>query len=149
MFGGIRREQSSRTSLSLSLCLTALGIFALLLLSGCGEGSGLDTDKVELGQAIYADNCQSCHGDAASGDQALPDAPVHSPQGHTWHHADGQLADIIMGRLSYPGRTMPSFVDTLSEDEVDAILAYFKSNWKSEQIDFQAEVSKNWESLQN
>lgn len=134
---------------STSLWLTVLGAFALLLLSGCSEGSGVDTNQAELGQAIYAQNCQSCHGDAATGNQALPDAPVHNPEGHTWHHADGQLADIIMGRLSYPGRTMPSFADTLSENDIEAILVYLKSNWGAEQIDFQAEASKNWESLQN
>ena len=76
-------------------------------------------------------------------------APVHGPDGHTWHHADGQLTRIILGQLVYPGRTMPLFEEILSEDDVTAVLTFFKSNWLSDQLDFQAEASKNWEGFQN
>ena len=75
-------------------------------------------------------------------------APIHGPSGHTWHHADSQLVDIVLGRLSYLARTMPSYEATLSEKDVLAILAYLKTNWPPEQRAFQEEASRNWEKLQ-
>jgi hypothetical protein len=38
---------------------------------------------------------------------------------------------------------MPSFAGTLSESDVANILAYFKTLWTPEQLEFQAEVSRN------
>jgi mono/diheme cytochrome c family protein len=75
-------------------------------------------------------------------------APSHGPGGHTWHHADTQIADIILGRAEYPGRTMPSFAGRLSEAEVEALLAHLKGGWTGEQRTAQAEVTRQWEAQQ-
>jgi len=53
--------------------------------------------------------------------------------------------EIVLGRLSYSGRTMPSFEGKLTEEQVLAVLAYFKTTWEADQLAFQAEVSRNWE----
>ena len=127
---------------------TVLAVFASLLTVACAGGARPDTAQVERGRAIYAESCQVCHGDAATGENAVDDAPTHGPEGHTWHHADGQLAGIILGQLIYPDRTLPSFEETLSEDDVTAVLTFFKTNWLSEQLEFQAEASRNWEEFQ-
>lgn len=122
------------------------GLMMILMLAlGCGGSKA--KSQVIAGEMLYTQNCQSCHGDAKSGQGALPDVPVHGPDGHTWHHADGQLVDIILGRLNYPGRIMPSFGDTLSDDHATAILDYFKSGWSTEQLESQQEASKNWKEL--
>ena len=55
-----------------------------------------DAAVVDLGRAIYAENCASCHGVALEGqanwqqrdaDGYLP-APPHDQTRHTWHHPD-------------------------------------------------------------
>lgn len=131
-------------------CLRPAFVAAVLIVAtaSCTFEAGSNDAEVQRGQSLYAENCQVCHGDAATGEGGIVNAPVHGPDGHTWHHADGQLTDIILGRLNFPGRTMPSFEGTLSEEDVYAILAFFKSNWESDQLAFQAEVSMNWETLQ-
>ncbi|MDA1349637.1 MAG: cytochrome c [Chloroflexi bacterium] len=124
-----------------------LGAALITVATACG-GNDSQLPQVERGNAIYASNCQSCHGDVATGDGGLPEAPVHGPSGHTWHHADGQLADIVLGRFDYPGKTMPSFDGLLSEEEVSHVLAYFKTGWERDQVEFQEQVSKNWGAVQ-
>lgn len=124
-----------------------LAALAVLLFLGCA--GSVETAQVELGRKIYTQNCQGCHGDPATGENATHGAANHGPGGHTWHHADGQLVDIILGRLNHPGRQMPSFEGKLSEDEVMVVLAYIKTGWLPEQREFQAEVSQNWENMQN
>lgn len=115
-----------------------------LLLAACGGPMPAPKDA-ERGRALYAANCLTCHGDAASAVGAAPEAPSHGIEGHTWHHADGQLTEIILGKLEYPGRTMPSFENKLSEQDIQEILAFFKTNWLPEQRSSQREASQNWE----
>lgn len=132
--------------------LLVCGLMALLVVvvAACGSNAGSTSDEVVGdGQFAYELQCQSCHGDAATGQGALPNTPTHDVNGHTWHHADGQLKEIILGRLQFPGRTMPSFEGVLSEEETDEILAYLKTNWLPEQRSSQAEASRNWEQMQS
>ena len=120
---------------AVSLALTAL----FLVVLGCSS---------EDGEQLYVQSCQSCHGDAATGAGRLTALiPAHGPSGHTWHHADGQLVDIVLGRFTYPGREMPSFAGTLSEEQVESIIAYIKVGWNEEMREYQAEVSRGWKEL--
>ncbi len=133
-----------KRALALGIILTAVALSVV----GCSAGEQVG-DFVTDGEQLYAQNCQSCHGDAATGAGRLTASiPSHGPSGHTWHHADGQIADIVLGRFTYPGREMPSFAGTLAEEEVEAILAYIKVGWNEEMITYQAEVSRGWEELQ-
>lgn len=117
----------------------------VVFMAACGGGSPVDEARVEQGRAIYAQDCVACHGDPVTGAGGIQAAPPHGPDGHTWHHADELLADIILGRLDYPGRTMPSFEGRLSEEEVASVLALFKAGWGQEQREFQEEASRNFE----
>ena len=63
-----------------------------------------DRDSVELGKAIYAENCASCHGVVLEGqanwrqrdtEGYLP-APPHDERGHTWHHPASYV--FLMGK---------------------------------------------------
>ena len=119
-----------------------------LLVIGCSAGEQGD-DLAAQGEQLYAQDCQSCHGDAATGVGRLTVlVPSHGPGGHTWHHADGQIVDIVLGQFTYPGREMPSFAGTLTEEQVEAILAYIKLGWNEEMREYQAQVSRGWEELQ-
>ena len=131
-----------------------LAVTALILSAvGCSQSTPTDsgdTDsaQVDSGRALYVEECQACHGEAATGQGVLPNTPVHSPSGHTWHHHDGHLADIILGRLLYDGRQMPSFQESLSDEDVTDILAYIKTGWQPDQREIQAEITSNWKNSQ-
>lgn len=140
----------------------ALGaLFVLLLLAGCSRSANRTevdpqlAQQIELGQQVYAANCAACHGPNGEGepdwqtpkeDGTYP-APPHDETGHTWHHGDGTLLQIIRGggdSLNIPNfkSNMPAFGDTLSDEEILAVLAYLKSRWPEEARQFQAEMSQ-------
>ena len=101
-----------------------------------------DRAVVDVGKAIYAENCASCHGVVLEGqanwrqrdaEGYLP-APPHDESGHTWHHPDSYLflmtkygIEEMIGK-SYPNN-MPVFEDKLTDDEIIAALSYIKSTW--------------------
>lgn len=101
-----------------------------------------DRAVVDVGKAIYAENCASCHGVVLEGqanwrqrdaEGYLP-APPHDERGHTWHHPDSYLflmtkygIEEMVGK-SYPNN-MPVFEDKLTDDEIIAALSYIKSTW--------------------
>lgn len=100
---------------------------------------------LERGRELYATNCASCHGvnlegqpdwKSANEDGTYP-APPHDETGHTWHHGDTMLRDYIkrggqaalddMGVSFMSG--MPGFGDRLTDEDIEAVLDYIKSNW--------------------
>jgi mono/diheme cytochrome c family protein len=99
---------------------------------------------------LYADRCAVCHGANLEGqpnwmgrkpDGKLP-APPHDETGHTWHHSDRQLLQIVRDGLASiaPGylTDMPAFGGQLSDQEIMAILDFIKSRWPERQRAFQA-----------
>ena len=122
---------------------------ALLIvgLAACGIGSSPEDALIKDGKATYERHCLNCHGEAGTGEGGLANAPVHGPDGHTWHHPDGQLKEMILGTFDYPKKTMPSFAGKLSDSDVDAVLAYLKSNWDSDHLAWQEEVTRKFEEL--
>lgn len=105
-----------------------------------------DAQVVALGEEIYTAECASCHGADLEGqpnwrergpDGRLP-APPHNRTGHTFHHADVQLFDLVkhglpkeVGGVPYV-TDMPAYADTLTDDQIIAVLSYIKSRWPSE-----------------
>ena len=124
----------------------SVGVLLIVALAACGGGSSSD-DRTEVGRTVYERDCTICHGEVRTGEGGLANAPVHGPLGHTWHHPDGQLKELILGSLDYPGKTMPSFVGRLTDSEVDAVLEYIKTGWDAPQLEYQAEVSRKWSEL--
>ncbi len=120
----------------------SVGGLLIVALAACGGGESSDDDVVEVGSTVYERDCMICHGEARTGEGGLANAPVHGPEGHTWHHPDGQLKELILGVLDYPQKTMPSFVGKLTDSEVDAVLEYIKTGWEPPQLEYQAEVSR-------
>ena len=110
---------------------------------------------VALGRQVYLQNCASCHGANAEGasNWMEPDArgnlppPPHDDTGHTWRHSDAELAEIIRDGMrdifnKTPELTMPPFEDRLSDAEITAVIAYFKSLWSEEHRRFQEEQNR-------
>ncbi|MCI2808861.1 c-type cytochrome [Eoetvoesiella caeni] len=115
-----------------------------------------DQSLVMQGKAIYVNNCAACHGEALQGQPnwrermsngRLP-APPHDKSGHTWHHPDAMLVDMVKNGL-VPGKTappgyvsdMPAYRDILSDQEIIAVLTYIKSTWPPKVLEAQKEVT--------
>lgn len=131
----------------------------LLALASCGAATrGADADNPQLvgrGREVYAAHCAACHGANLEGQpgwqRELPTggrpAPPHDASGHTWHHPDELLFTITKegGQVvSPPGylNLMPAFGETLSDEEIWAVLAYIKSTWPEEIRAAQEEMNR-------
>lgn len=140
--------------------LAALAAAALLQGGQSGSAQAYidpsDQALVARGKAIYAGQCAACHGANLEGQPnwrermsngRLP-APPHDASGHTWHHPDAVLVDIVRHGL-VPGKTapdayesdMPAYGRVLSDADVVAVLAYIKSRWPRAALEAQKEVS--------
>lgn len=74
-------------------------------------------------------------------------APPHDASGHTWHHPDRILFEIIkQGAAAIIGggyeSDMPGFGGTLTDAEIRAIIEYIKSTWPARERQYQAERSR-------
>ena len=141
---------------------TGLAVLAAAVyLTSLGKNDGFidpsaDEGRITLGKTVYAANCAACHGANLQGQAnwrerlangRLP-APPHDKTGHTWHHPDGMLVDMVKNGL-VPGKTappgyvsdMPAYRDILSDQEIIAVLAYIKSTWPPKVLQVQKEVT--------
>ena len=135
------------------LWLCGLGLCALALMAACASSGSPTENQVALGRQVYVANCAACHGPNGEGEdpnatapnaQGFYPAPPHDDTGHTWHHPDSQLRHIVReGMPEVPGffAAMPAFGDRLSDEDIEAVLAYIKTLWSEEHRQLQAEVS--------
>lgn len=156
----------------LPLALTATGILVLLAAGyvnlqssptphpAVAENAGtalpplpaLDADAIALGASLYATHCASCHGANLEGqpnwkkqnaDGTFP-APPHDDSGHTWHHPDALLSQIIRagGNGNPAAKTnMPAYGDKLTDAEIVALLDFFKSRWSPDKRMYQWQMT--------
>lgn len=132
-------------------------VATLFGVAACSQRPSADpsnAEQVARGKAVYAAQCASCHGANLEGQpnwrQRLPTgrfpAPPHDATGHTWHHSDPLLFDLVKhGVQSHapPGyqSDMPAFAKILADADIWAVLAFIKSTWPEEQRKFQAQAS--------
>ena len=117
------------------LVLTTFTVFAK------AENSRWYTDEqVVQGKQLFAANCASCHGKNA---ESVPDwrkrdangnyvPPPLNGTAHAWHHSLKILRQTIRKGGKPVGGVMPAFEDKLSDDQIDAIIAWFQSLWTDE-----------------
>ncbi|MDP2062439.1 MAG: cytochrome c [Phaeovulum sp.] len=138
--------------------LTALALGASLaagvwLLAAPRAGLA-DAGEIARGSEVYEGFCAACHGENLQGqpDWQRPGetgrypAPPHDATGHTWHHSDKVLAQIIYwGTAAMVGNgyesDMPAFKDTISEDDILAVLSYIKSAWPEREAAYQRQIT--------
>jgi mono/diheme cytochrome c family protein len=116
-----------------------------------------DPVRIGQGQRIYAQQCGACHGANLEGQpdwrQRLPNgrmpAPPHDASGHTWHHPDAVLFAItrngLVAGVTAPAgyvSDMPAFGQSLSDEDIIAVLAYIKSTWPQSIAAAQREVTE-------
>ncbi len=134
----------------LSICIVVLGLVACDSRPESGalspplplaqfERIG-DPEVINSGAQLYQQHCAGCHGARAEGDPAwrrpgadgrYPPPPLDG-SGHAWHHSRAWLKAMIRDG-SQPEGNMPAWGALLSEDEIEAVVAWFQSLW-SEQV---------------
>ena len=131
-------------SLAAFLALSGGALAAALWAWDGGAPHADDGMSAQAGRVLYQDHCAACHGENLEGqpnwqtrraDGRLP-APPHDETGHTWHHPDQHLfAMTKYGIQAFAGPAyesdMPGFDGVLSDEEIQAVLAYIKSTWPS------------------
>lgn len=137
-------------------------IIAVVLLDTAVVGPGEKADpknvaQTALGQKIYVQHCAMCHGEKLEGQPnwrvRLPNgrlpAPPHDVTGHTWHHPDESLfAMIKLGPVrahaapSGYQTDMPAYDNTLTDEEIWAVLAYIKTSWTPDILNHQRNAGR-------
>ncbi|MDP6667902.1 MAG: cytochrome c [Dehalococcoidia bacterium] len=131
--------------------IPALLLFFAVLLGGCRDDTSgtekfpirLTNERIDLGERVYSENCALCHG-PVEGPVAVDPAPVHSAFGHTWHHPDRLLYQWVLDGPPLATAMVP-FRETLTEEEVVAVIAYIKNNWPSDIQRRQNQASAQYE----
>lgn len=97
----------------------------------------MDAQQIALGQKIFLAKCASCHGTKAEGgaNWRQRDADGHYPapplngSGHAWHHSLEVLKAVIADGSPKGKGKMPAWKDKLNEQEIEATMAWFQSQW--------------------
>ena len=109
---------------------------------------------IARGKIVYESNCVSCHQVNLVGAENWKGvdkdghrkAPPLNGTGHTWHHDDASLHNIIKYGLAkivknYEGK-MIGFGDKINDKQIDSVLSYIKSHWEDQIYERQISISK-------
>ena len=109
---------------------------------------------IARGKIIYQNNCISCHQVNLVGVENWKEldedghrkSPPLNGTGHTWHHDDATLHNIIKYGLvklvkNYQGK-MLGYEDRLKDKDIDSVLAYIKSFWPDDIYQHQINLNK-------
>ena len=135
-----------------------LAAAVLLGLAACDSGSGpvaaaggqqgpaaawtipASPDMIARGARVYGEHCARCHGANAEGApgwqrrdaRGMWPPPPLDGSGHAWHH-DLETLKRVIREGSPAGRgNMPAWGGKLSEEEIEAVIAWFQSRWPEE-----------------
>lgn len=119
-------------------------VVLLVFITGCSDkeqsvaGRWYTSSQIVSGAEIFKKNCASCHGDNAQGivpdwkktlaDGSYPAPPLNG-SAHAWHHDLNVLQRTIRNGGIPLGGTMPPFKDTLNDEEINSVIAFFQSKW--------------------
>ena len=138
----MRRKTTVWLAAALLVLLVAGGMAAWILMPNRSGANPTDPAQVALGKTVYGENCASCHGARLEGqpnwrdpkpDGRLP-APPHDAEGHTWHHPQDMLFRITRDGIAAVApkgykSDMPAFGQTLTDEQIRAVLAFIASRW--------------------
>lgn len=154
------RSRAFRSGQSFILGAAALALvsYTILVLVACSSTPEPETPVVRdepvatavpvarSGQEVFDSVCFACHGLQGEGQAnwhipkengTLPAPPLNG-DGHTWHHGDGFLYQVIHdgGKFQEDPNllpnfksAMPAFGDQLTHQEIVAVIAYIKEWW--------------------
>ena len=100
----------------------------------------IDPVQYSRGARLFQLNCAKCHGKEGEGakDWRRPDengknpAPPLNGTGHTWHHSNKALVNVIRNGTGKIGGNMPAWKDKLSNSEITLILTWVTAQWSDE-----------------
>jgi mono/diheme cytochrome c family protein len=144
---------SARVSKPLSVVAVLLSAFVLAnaFVVGCGGGGGGATSegematpgaetggapdaagggdpKVAMGQTMYAEKCALCHGATGHGDGPGAAALDPKPRNHTdGSYMNAQTNEQLHEVVKNGKGQMPAWGATMSDEEIDAVLAYVRT----------------------
>lgn len=110
--------------------------------------------NLQAGESVYNLRCAHCHGYAGEGQLAstvpnteqlgLHTVPPHDATGHTWQHPSQLIRQVILNGIENPVNhyQMSAFEGTVTEEEIEQIIAYMSLWWTDEQRDWQAQVTR-------
>lgn len=145
---GHNRRMRSATWIRVIAAFAAASLLATCRSSTYTAESTSDA-RVANGPELYQQHCASCHRPDLSGD---PDwktpnddgsypPPPHDSSGHTWHHSDRVLLEIVRNGSDSPQSRMPAFGDRLTDEDILAILEFIKTSWGPAERDYQQQVN--------
>ena len=97
-------------------------------------------EQVAVGAVLYLESCAACHKENAEGspnwrqrnaEGMLPPPPLNGTA-HTWHHPLKVLRTVVKQGGDPVGGNMPAFAEKLTDEQIDAILAWVQSHWSNE-----------------
>jgi mono/diheme cytochrome c family protein len=109
-----------------------------------------------LGEQQYSLVCAHCHGYDGQGQlaESIPQTeslgmhivPAHNADSHVYQHPDQLLIRVIKQGVQNPldHFPMPAFEGALTDEQINAIIAYMKTWWTDEQRAYQAEITRRW-----
>ena len=121
------------------LALVAIGLALLSWLPRQSADRVVSDEIIKVGADVYAETCASCHGDQGEGHSALVSAPALNGSEHSWHHADGQIQQLIIEG----GTQMPAFGQELESEEIFAVLRFIQTWWSEDQLASQQRASQS------
>jgi mono/diheme cytochrome c family protein len=117
--------------------------------------SSFTDPRLRRGELIYNQSCGHCHGYNGEGQlaESVPQTqnigmqivPAHNASGSTYRFAEDLLIQVIKEGINNPldQFPMPPFKDTLSDEDINDVLAYIKLWWTPEQIIYHDRVTAN------
>ena len=105
-----------------------------------------DFAQITRGARLFTQYCAQCHGAQAQGtsnwrqrgnDGKFPPPPLNG-SAHAWHHPLAALRHTIKNG----GPTMPAWKDTLTDQQIDDIIAWFQSRWPDDIYQTWAEMDQ-------
>lgn len=109
----------------------------------------MDIDTISAGEKLYAQYCASSHMADLSGDpdwktpsdDGVRPPPPRDATGHTWHHPDQLLLEIVRDGLEGLPSGMLTFGSVLTDEKTLSVLEFIKSGWGEEERAFQWQVT--------
>ncbi len=96
--------------------------------------TGFSAATIAHGQALYMQNCVSCHGPEGEGNgpaaTSLPIKPSDLTQPHVFDHTDGEMFWWLTHGIDDPegGLAMPGFANALSSEDRWALIDYVRAH---------------------
>lgn len=116
-----------------------------------------DQALLDLGGTIYRQSCAVCHGRNFEGQAnwrtrnaaGLLPAPPHDETGHTWHHPDEILFNLVKFGPGYNlegyQSAMRGYEGLLTDEEIRAVNSFIAASWPEEILLIQSEGNARYE----